>query len=125
MSIWDKNDPAIYPHPITNHWTMLKYQSPGLSLSVPDESPPYYKESMSRFRCNGCLSSVAMSRISDYLVDEFSEMKPGAYPATKPRVPVEFANPYEEMKLSSFRYWIEGDFCGNLCPMVRNKVPAW
>ncbi|GCC17612.1 hypothetical protein chiPu_0017622 [Chiloscyllium punctatum] len=80
---------------------------------------------MSRFRCNGCLSSVAMSRISDYLKDEFSEMKPGAYPATKPRIPRQFANPYEEMKLSSFRYWIEGDTCGNLCPMVRNKTITW
>lgn len=49
----------------------LVYLSPCLG------APPYYSEKCSRFRYDGCLSSVAMSRITDYLIDEFTELKPG------------------------------------------------
>ncbi|XP_078270510.1 uncharacterized protein LOC144601877 isoform X2 [Rhinoraja longicauda] len=85
-------------------------------------APPYYSEKCSRFRYDGCLSSVPTSRITDYLIDEFTELKPGAYPASKPRIPVQFANPYQELKLTTLKYWIDSDTCGNLCPIARKRV---
>ncbi|XP_078270509.1 uncharacterized protein LOC144601877 isoform X1 [Rhinoraja longicauda] len=122
ISIWDKSEPAVYPHPITDHWVKLKYQTPELSLTMPQSAPPYYSEKCSRFRYDGCLSSVPTSRITDYLIDEFTELKPGAYPASKPRIPVQFANPYQELKLTTLKYWIDSDTCGNLCPIARKRV---